>query len=164
MKNFMFVAVISLFLLAVPTVQAQFKTQLEREASAADGFVQPSVPSFLFGWFDPEKFHMRHSFDFSYMTFGGQGLSLGTYTNSMTYQFSDKLNAQADVSLSYSPFSSGLSPLKKNDLSSVYLSRAQVDYKPWDNVLVRLQYRQMPYGSYNYYSPFYSPWYRDDER
>ncbi|MBM2841771.1 MAG: hypothetical protein HW412_2299, partial [Bacteroidetes bacterium] len=50
---------------------------------------------------------------------------------------------------------------KKNDLSSIYLSRAQVDYRPWDNVLVQLQYRSLPFGSY-YYSPFYSPWYREN--
>jgi hypothetical protein len=117
--------------------------------------------TFLFGWFNPANFHMRHSFDLSYSTFGGQGMSLGTYTNSMTYDFSDRLNARADVSMSFSPYST-MSTFggKKNDLSSIYLSRAEVNYKPWENVLVKLQYQQIPYGSY-YYSPFYSPWYRE---
>lgn len=160
MKAWMLVVVVLMLLLAVPMSWAQFKTQLDKEPSVLDGMVQQSTSSFLFGWFDPEKFHMLQSVEFSYMTLGGQGLSLGTYTNSMSYQFSDKLNARADVSLSYSPFSSGPSILGKNELSSLYLSRAQVDYKPWDNVLFQVQYRQMPAGSY-YYSPFYNPWYRD---
>jgi len=163
MKTWTLVVVMMSFLLVAPKAQGQFKSQVEKEPSVLDGLVHQSAPSFLFGWFNPEKFHMRHSFDFSYMTSGGQGLSLGTYTNSMSYQFSDNLNARADVSLSYSPFSTGPTVLKKNDLSAVYLSRAQVNYSPWDNVIVQFQYRQMPTGSY-YYSPFYNPWYRDDER
>jgi len=147
---------------AVPVAQAQFKSQVDKDPSVLEGLVHQQ-PSLLFGWFNPDKFHMRHSFDLSYMTFGGQGLSLGTYTNSMTYEFADNLNARADVSLSYSPFSSGSTFLKKNDLSSVYLSRAEVAYRPWENVLVQFQYRQVPMGS-SYYSPFYNPWYRDDWR
>ena len=162
MKTLTLIVLMSL-LLVVPLAQAQFKSQVDKESSVIDGLVHPSGSSFLFGWFDAEKFHMRHSFDLSYATIGGQGLSLGTYTNSMTYEFADNLNARADVSLSYSPFSSGTTLLKKNDLSSVYLSRAQVNYKPWENVLVQFQYRQIPTGSY-YYSPFYNPWYRDEGR
>jgi len=107
MKTLKLVVVMMSFLLVVPTARAQFKSQVEKEPSVLDGLVHQSAPSFLFGWFNPEKFHMRHSFDLSYVTSGGQGLSLGTYTNSMSYQFSDNLNARADVSLSYSPFSSG---------------------------------------------------------
>lgn len=118
-----------------------------------------SAPQLFLGWFNPDKFHMRHSFDLSFATFGNQSLSLGTYTNSMSYEFADNLVARTDLSLSYSPYNN-LPTLngKKNDLSSVYLSRAQLDYKPWDNVLVQVQYRSVPYGSY-YYSPFYNPWY-----
>jgi hypothetical protein len=79
----------------------------------------------------------------------------------MMYQFSDKLDARADISMSYSPFNTfGKLGGKNNSLSSLYLSRAQLDYKPWQNFLVQVQYRQIPYG--NYYSPFYSPWYRED--
>jgi hypothetical protein len=120
-----------------------------------------SAPSLVLGWFNPEKFHMSHSFNLSYQTFGSQGISLGTYTNSMIYEIASNLNARADVSLSYSPYSSFSTLNKKNDLSSVYLSRAQLDYHPWDNVSVQLQYRQLPYVS-SYYSPFYSPWYREN--
>jgi len=46
----------------------------------------------------------------------------------------------------------------KNDLSSLFLSRAEVNYKPWDNVLLQVQFRQVPYGGY-YFSPYYDPWF-----
>ena len=138
---------------------AQFKSQAEREDRVSEGLMSSSAPQLFLGWFNPDKFHMRHSFDLSFATFGNQSLSLGTYTNSMSYEFADNLVARTDLSLSYSPYNN-LPTLngKKNDLSSVYLSRAQLDYKPWDNVLVQVQYRSVPYGSY-YYSPFYNPWY-----
>jgi hypothetical protein len=146
-------------MLLAPMAPAQFKSQVAEESQVVDGLMHNSSPSFFFGWFDPAKFHMRHSFDFSYMTFGGQGVSMGTYTNSMMYQFADNLNARADVSLSYSPYNSLSTFNKKNDLSSVYLSRAEVNYKPWDNVLMQFQYRMVPNG---YYSSFYNPWYREN--
>jgi hypothetical protein len=161
MKIFLVMMVCCALVLGFSSGQAQFKSQIEKEQRVTDGMIHSSSTSFLFDWFNPEKFHMRHSIDFSYMTMGGQGMSLGTYTNSMMYEFADNLNARADVSLSYSPFHSSSLLSKGSDLSSLYLSRAQVDYRPWENVFIQLQYRQVPYGGY--YSPFYSPWYgRED--
>ena len=160
MKSVCLLVVGSLLLLA-SVARCQFKSQVEQESRVPDGLVHQSAPGFLLGWFNPEKFHMRHSFDLSFTTLGGQSLSLGTYTNSMSYDFDTNLNARADVSMSYSPFNT--LPLvngKKNDLSSVYLSRAELNYQPWENVNVQLQYRSFPLGSY-YLSPFYNPWYRE---
>jgi len=154
-------AVVALLLTGVSSSPAQFKTQVEQEARVSDGLVQQSSEPSLFGWFNPEKFHMRHSLSMSYQTFGGEGMSMGTYTNSMSYEFSDKLNAQADVSVSYSPYNTFSAFGKKgSDLSSIYLSRAQLSYRPWENFMIQVQYRQVPYGT-GYYSPFYDPWYRE---
>ena len=150
-----------LVLLSAALATAQFKSQVEEQPRVSDGLIHQSPPSFLLGWFNPENFHMRHSFSFSYQTAGGKGLSLGTYTNSMLYQFADNLSARADVSLSYSPYNSFNTISRKDDLSSIYLSRAQINYKPWDNMLVQFQYRSTPYSPY-YYSPFYNPWYREN--
>jgi len=148
-----------LMLMGCGFAHAQFKSQLGQESNVSENMIS-SAPSFLFGWFNPEKFHMRHSFDLSYMSGGGYGLSLGTYTNSMMYEVADNLQARADISLSYSPYSS-FGPAKNNgELSSIYLSRAQIDYRPWKDVLFKVEYRALPYGSY-YYSPFYNPWYRE---
>lgn len=155
--------VVGALIVGTASAPAQFKEQAQEESRISQSmYQQPS--SWLFGWFDPSKFTMRHSLEMSYMTLGGgQGLSLGTYTNSMLYEFSDKLNARADVSLSYSPFNSFSSGLggKRNDLSSIYLSRAEINYRPWDNTRIQLSFRQLPYGGYYYYSPFSDPWYRE---
>jgi len=157
-------SVMAIVMLAVLTASshAQFKSQVEQESRVSHGMMQDASSSFLLGWFNPDKFHMRHSLSFSYQTVGGQGISLGTYTNSMMYEFAENLSAQADVSLSYSPFaSSGLMTKgMKDNLSSLYLSRAELNYKPWDNVLVHFQYRRMPFNYY--YSPFASPWFGED--
>ncbi len=152
------VALVCLALVA-SMASAQFKSQAEKEDRVSEGLVSQSAPQLFMGWFNPDKFHMRHSFDLSFATLGNRSLSLGTYTNSMSYQFADNLVAQTDLSMSFSPYNN-LPTLngKRNDLSSVYLSRAQLDYKPWDNVLVQFQYRSLPYGSM-YYSPFYNPLY-----
>jgi hypothetical protein len=159
MKRYILTTFLVLF--AATVSSAQFKSQVDLESRAASGLLQQSDPSLLFGWFNPEKFHMSHSVSFSYMTMGGQGLSLGTYTNSMSYEFADNLNARADVSMSYSPFASNsfMNKDMRNSLGSVYLSRAEVNYKPWDNFLVHVGYQQRPFG---YYSPFGSPWYGGD--
>ena len=151
-------------LAAVSCASAQFRDQVGADTRVSGSILRnDGGGSFLFGWFDPSKFQMRHMINMSYTSLGGRGLSLGTYTNMMSYQFADNLDAQADVSVSYSPFNSFSPSGKKSDLSSIYLSRAQINYQPWENVKLQIQYRALPYGYY--YSPFgspygygYSPW------
>jgi hypothetical protein len=152
----------AILILASTRAGAQFKSQVEQEGRVSEGLMTQSAPQLLLGWFNPDKFRMRHSFDLSFTTLGDRSLSLGTYTNSMSYEVADNMMARADLSMSYSPYNT-LPTLngKKNDLSSIYLSRAQLDYRPWENVLVQFQYRSIPFGSY-YYSPFSSPWYREN--
>ena len=161
MKTLVLVIVTMILVLAGPDAGAQFKSQAEQSPSISGGLIREPGSSLFMGWFNPERFRMSHSFSLSYQTGGGEAFSLGTYTNSMMYQFAENLNARADVSLSYSPYNSFSTFNNKNDLSSVYLSRAQLDYKPWDNVLVQFQFRQHPYVN-PYYSPFYNPWYREN--
>ncbi|HTX98885.1 MAG TPA: hypothetical protein VMG09_02570 [Bacteroidota bacterium] len=153
---------LGLLLIGFGSAQAQFKSQLNTEDRVSDGMAPAEQPSMILGFFDPEKFHMHHSFSLSYQTMGGQGMSLGSYTNSMTYDFTDRLNARADLTFMYSPYNSlsSLGTKGKNDLSSLFLSRAEVNYKPWDNVLLQVQFRQVPYGG-GYFSPYYDPWFLD---
>lgn len=161
-KSIMIVALLLVFACGVST--AQFKSQVQQETQVSISKLGDSSSplSYLFGWFNPDKFTMRHSFDLSYTTFSGQGLSLGTYTNTMRYEFADNLNARADIALSFSPYSN-LSTFNKKDFSGVYLKNAEVNYKPWDNTMISLSYKQLPYGYYGngYYSPFYNPFYRE---
>ncbi len=164
MKKIM--VVIAALVLTCAVSPAQFKSQVAQENQVSVNKMGDSSPlSYLFGWFNPDKFFMHHSFDMSYTTFSGQGLSLGTYTNSMMYQFADNFNAKAEIAFSFSPYSS-LAQFNKNDLSRIYLKNAELNYKPSDNTSISLSFRQNPYGYYNgynngYYSPLYSPFSRD---
>jgi hypothetical protein len=146
--------------LAIDT-EAQFRDQQPGTPRVGNAIVSSNTPS-LFSWFNPENFHMRHSYSMSYMTAGGRGMAVGMYTNSMFYQIADPLNVQLDVSLMHSPYNS----FNRNmdDYSGVFISRAEINYQPSENFRVQLQYRQVPYtdylGYYGYYgSRYYSPWY-----
>lgn len=152
------VAVVIGILIGVGASSAQFRSQIPQETRVGATINDQVTPSFLFGWFNPEKFQMHHSFGMSYMTFGGEGISLGTYTNTMTYQFAQNLQARADVTLSYSPYNTFANKFGSTPagLNGIHLSRAEVNYRPWENVYVQLQYRQLPLTGY--YSPFYDPW------
>lgn len=121
---------------------AQLKSKVGSNASVSESLIKPDN-GLMFGWFDPSKLTMRHSYSLSYQSFGGQGLSLGVYTNSLHYQISAPLDIQFDVSAMHSPFNS-LGKEYQNQLSGVYLSRAQLNYRPSENTLFQIQFRQLP--------------------
>lgn len=154
---------IFLFLLSA-SADAQFRSQADQESRVSQGIYGGSGSSFFFGLFDPARFQMRHSIGFSYQTFGNQGVSLGTYTNSMSYAFAENLHARADISLSYSPYNTfSRGGGGSRNFGSIYLSRAEVNYRPFENMTVQIQYRQFPYGTF-YSSPFFyysNPMFRD---
>jgi opacity protein-like surface antigen len=163
MKSLSLVMVVCLTVLAAAGARAQFKPDAAHPSEESGGLITQPPSTMMFGWFDPSKFQMHHSFELSYQSFAGQGMSLGTYTNTMMYQFADNLNARADVSMSFTPTNtqSAFGTKGSNNFSGIYLKNAELSYRPWDNVKVQLQYSQLPYGSY-YYSPFYSPMFREN--
>ena len=149
----LFVAIVMLAMVANMNVMAQFKSQEENQPSVAQSLVHPtSINSFL-GILNPDNFTMHHSFSLSYLSFGGQGLSLASYTNSMFYKISDPLNVRFDLTLQGSPFGNSLG-LQQNDLSKIFLSNAELNYRPADNMFIKLQYSQLPFYNLQY-NPYY---------
>ena len=133
---------------------AQFKSQEETKSSVVSSLIHPAAGmSGLLSWFNPENFIMHHSFSFQYMSTGGYGLSTATYTNSMFYKIADPLDVRFDVSLQGSPFGQ-YGAGQQSDFSRLFLSRAELNYRPWENVRIQFQYMQFPYS---FYSPWYSP-------
>ena len=130
----------------------QFKDSGFETNSVKEGIVSENSNA-LFGFLNSDDFIMRHSFSLNYSTFAGQGMSLTSYTNSMFYRLMNNLNVQLDVSVMYSPYST-LGEQFQKDISGIYISNAAINYHPWDNFSVHLQYRSMPFG-YGYYHPFY---------
>lgn len=162
MKSLSSAVIMFLMVLGAGGARGQFKSDAAHPSEPSGGLITQPPSEVLFGWFDPSKFTMRNSVEFSYQSFAGQGMSLGTYTNTMMYRFADNLNARADVSMSFSPSNSfsSFGAKASNNFSGIYLSNAQLSYRPWENFQVQLQYSQLPYGSY--YSPFYHPMFREN--
>lgn len=129
----------------------QFKQTGLSTNSVYDGILNNQSGS-LFGFLNSDNFQMNNSVEMSFATFGGQSLALNTFTNNMFYKFSNKLNVQLSTSFVISPYSS-LGSSFQNNIKGLYITNAQLNYKPWKNVNVVLQYRQLPPGSY-YYSPY----------
>lgn len=105
-------------------------------------------PSGLFlGFLNLENFSMNHSVGMSYSSWGSNGVMLGTYTNSMFYKISENLNLEIDASLVTSPYSTFGDQFSK-DISGLYLSRAQLNYKISDDSFLSIQYTNPVSGGY----------------
>jgi len=95
----------------------------------------------LDGFLDPTKFNISHSYTLSYHTFGKQGFSQGLYLNTMNYQFSDPLLMQLRIGYLHDPFGQNKGI---NDQGNLFLQRAMVQYKPSENLMLRVDYQALP--------------------
>ncbi len=148
-------------LLLVPPADAQLRTAATNGTSPVQLYDGGSSGFLMNTLFNPKHFRMGHSFEMSAMTGGGFSSSLAMYTNSLMWRFSDDLSARADVSIAYSPFSSGFNSAGSLSQSSprVFLRNAEINYRPLSNMNIHLSVRQSPYGYY--VSPYgYYPRYR----
>lgn len=137
---------------------AQFKVKAsEQQPRISDSFIQPQSASEWFSLFNPNNFQMRHSYSASYTTSGRYSLVLQRYTNTMLYQFAPNLDARGDISLQNSPYST-FEHSVQNQFNKIFLSNAELNYRPWENTFIRLSYQQYPgsYYGYGYYSPYRS--------
>jgi hypothetical protein len=163
MKKFVLILVLAFSL----TAYGQFKDPGFPTESVKDGIITNQSNN-LFGFLNSDNFLMRHQYNLSYSSFGGHGLALGIYTNSMFYRIAENLDIQADISLMHSPYSS-FGKEFQDDLTGIYLSRAAVNYRPWKDFSVSVQYRNLPasfyypygfyrgsfFNRYDYYDPFF---------
>ncbi len=130
-------------MVAVGSAQGQFRTSTSSGPHAGDSMVRSDDSGLMFGWFDPNRLIMHQSYSLSYTTMGGHGMSIGMYTNSLMYQFSDPLSVRFDVSLVHSPFGNFGGKFGQ-DISGIYLTRAELNYRPSQNTLFQVQFRQVP--------------------
>lgn len=151
MKKLFFAFVICISL----SINAQYRDDNQFKPSIKDGIVNANTGGSILGFINPENFTMHHSYSLSFSTFGGgNNMALGVYTNSMAYKFADNLNLKLDASFVHSPYSS-MGKQFQNNISGIYISNAQLNYQPWKDVHVTVQYRNLPYnyyGSYGYNS------------
>lgn len=133
--------IVGAVVLLVNSAPGQFKAATTPSSTGVSSSVLRGSDGLLFGWLDPARLSMHHSYTLSYSSFGGQGLSMGMYTNSLAYRFSDPLDVRFDVSVLHSPF--GL-PGTMTDFGGIYLTRAQLNYRPSENTWLQIQFRQLP--------------------
>ena len=147
MKKKAIISSVLALLLCLTTASAQFKSTIDPRPTVAESILRTGDGNFLSGLFDPGKFNMQHSFSLSYSSFAGQGMSLGVYTNSMQYKFSDDLDVRTDISLMTSPFNS-FGKDAQSSLNGLFLNRAELNYRPWKNTLFQISYHQYPASSW----------------
>jgi hypothetical protein len=144
---FLFIAVIS-----IPTF-AQFKDSGEPLPDIKDGIVNHSNYSSLFGFINPDNFQMKQSVGMSYLSSGGQGMAIGTYTNNMSYKFNENLNVELEASVINTPYSTLGNQFNKS-MSGIYISNAAINYQPWKDFSISVRYSNLPYSFYSPYSSF----------
>lgn len=150
MRQILVLCVVVVALAVASPVQAQLRT----DARAQSQLSMPRLSDaggVLGSLFNPNTFRMAHSYTFSAGSMGGQGYSLGVYTNSMMFQFSPKLAARVDVGVAHSPFGNGLPGMRMDGQANnlnVFLQNAEIAYRPNDSFQVHFSVRQSPFGGY----------------
>ncbi len=145
--------IILVLLLTSSFAAAQLKSQLPQQPNVGEAMLSRPQSSMLLGFINPDNFRMFHSYNMSFSTFGGNSMALGVYTNSMFYQIADPLSMQVDVSLMHSPYNS-FGKEFQNDFNGIYVSRAALNWRPIENFMVNIEYRNMPMGL-SYFNPYY---------
>lgn len=149
MRQSLFVVCLILILGVTTPVNAQLRTDATTENATVRLYDFGETGFSLNRYFSPEHFRMSHSVEFSSGSFGGTGSSLAMYTNSLMWQFSQKLAARVDVAFAYSPFSDErLQGITGGNNGRVFIRNADLVYKPSENSRLQLSFRQSPYGMY----------------
>ncbi len=142
--------ILILLFISVGVSFGQFREEFEKPKDIKGGLINDNPSSLMLGFFNPQNFSMNHSFNLSYSAFSGHGVSLGVYTNRMMYKFSEDFDIQVDASLVTSPYNT-FGDSFTDQISGIYLSRAQLNYRPSENTNISIQYRQIPNGYGNPY-------------
>jgi len=152
----LFIILIAIVFFAPNIILGQLKNQ-DKPIQINQEIVRPIQDrSFGLSIFDPSKFNMYHSFSMSFFSMGGKGVSQGLYLNTMTYQLASPLLLKLQWGIQNFPYNSLAKdhPAFQNGL---FLSGAELQYKPSDKLEMRLQFNRMPaymYNSYMYENPF----------
>lgn len=163
MRNIVSLACLLLLLGLTLPAQAQLRETAYEQQAPVKLYDTKTSGFTLNKLFDPAHFRMSQSIEFSSSSFGGQASSLGMFTNSMMWQFNDKLAARVDVSAAYSPNAGTFGNSGQNlngGNAQIFVKNAEIAYRPKENVQLHLSFRQSPYGRYGsphgYYG--YSPY------
>ncbi len=118
------------------------------------GLYQPS-------FFDLNKIDMNHSLSFqSGASSNGQGYYLSMYTNHLSFDFHPKLTFNLDLhfaNFGTASFNKNFDIEGNNDNASEIFPEIQMEYKPNDNMSIRVEFGRTP-GYYYRSSLFDNRW------
>ncbi len=126
--------------------------------------VKLKTNNLIFGFINPKNFSLSHSINLSYQTYGNASYSIASYTGTMSYKILNNLNLSADVTMQYSPFASigtsnaVLNKDFQNSLNGVYLSRVSLNYKPFKNMFINIEYVNNKSNNYFLDNYYFSRW------
>ncbi len=141
---------IGLLLLTPAILSAQFKAQ-EKTTDIGKAIAAPATNLFL-GIFNPDKFHMSHSFSMSYFTLGGHGVMLNSYVNTIDYQFNPALSMRLNLGLMNSPYNSLPNSPALN--RTQFFGSGELEYRARDNMSIKVGVNVSPnYNPYLWYLP-----------
>lgn len=156
MYRFLPIVILALVLLTAAPVDAQLRAELPPRVAPAAVYTQPSPGLSLGNLFNSETLKFSHGYEFSYNSFGGEGIGIGVYSTSMRWQPTDRLAARVDVGLAHSPFGSSMMQqqlgFSQDQPARVFLQNASIAYRPTENSVLTLSFSQSPYGGY--FAPF----------
>ncbi len=144
--------VMVVLMLLLPAIgMAQFKSQTRLPDFRS---VLTSPSSSLFSFLNSDRLQMNHTFSVSYMNFGGQGLLVNTYMNTINYQISEPLFLRINLGVLNTPLNSFL----PNTNNTQFFGGADLYYRPSKNVLFHIGIQSQPgylyYPRYMGYRPF----------
>lgn len=154
MKKLVSILFISAFILSA-NAYAQLRGDVYKPVDYQGTVINADTPplqSKLNSFFS--KIQMSHSYSMSFSSFGGSFQNVNAYTNTMSMQLTDRLNARVDVSLFHSPFSGLNSAGMGFNQPQIKISNAELNYRIGDNSFIQLQYRQIPAGYGLGFSPY----------
>ena len=104
---------------------------------------------------DPNRFSMNHSFGMNMMSFGGNSMSVGSYTNQINYMIKENMRLSTNFTLA-SPMN-GANQYSKNRFGGSQLFYgANLDYQPTKNLFLKFSMNNYPrYGYSQPYSRLY---------
>lgn len=153
--------------LAFATVRAQSPVTPSAETPSSTSFSgAPRVgdlvnPPSGMGWglLDPSRFRMRQSYSISYMSGSAGSGSVGLYTNDIEYQLFKPLTLRVGLGYLHQPFGSrgaNAGGLAVDD--GFFIPSAGLEYRPSDNFLFMVDFRQYPSGTVPYSRWGYGGW------
>lgn len=150
MKNFAFSFVLAFFLLmSVFQAEAQFRSEVASPYDITGQVLKTQYQQPSNSLFDMMDVRMMHSYDASFGSFGGQYYNQNMYTNTTLYRLTPNLSGRLDVSFAHSPF--GGNQFNPNQ-NQIFIRNAQLDYQISENSSIRVQFQQLPAGSFGFNS------------